>query len=483
MVMKHAFEDLSVIERLALASAKKSDPRAARFCAFPRGFTWGVATSAYQIEGAAAEDGRGPSVWDTFSHRSGTIAMGHNGDQSTDHYHRFKEDVALMKELGIGAYRFSVSWSRIFPAGPDKLNPKGLDFYSQLVDALRSAGIEPWMTLFHWDLPQWAEDRYRGWESIECAKVFADYAAEMAEQLGDRLAGVFTMNEFMCFLDKGYTAGNEVFAPGKNVSRKVLNQSRHHAIYAHGLAARAVRQLSPSAVRVGLAENIPGVVPVLENAQDIAAAKEAMRELSGMYLTPILEGHYHPAYLEDQGSDAPVYTDEQMKVISTPLDFVGLNLYAPIYVRHDASAPRGWSIVPCDENYPRMNLPWLLMGPSVLYWAPQLASQNWNPPAIYITENGCASVDHPTESGEVWDLGRVMYLQQYLMYLHRAITEGCPVKGYFLWSLIDNFEWARGYTQRFGIYHVDFETFQRTPKLSARFYSDLIRRNALGGTL
>jgi beta-glucosidase len=198
-----------------------------------------------------------------------------------------------------------------------------------------------------------------------------------------------------------------------------------------------------------------------------------------MYLTPILEGRYHPAYLQDQAADAPMFTDEQMKVISTPLDFVGLNLYAPTYVRHDASSPRGWSAVRCDESYPRMQLPWLLLGPSILYWAPRLVSEIWNVPAIYIAENGCASVDHPAEDGVVYDVGRVMYLQQHLMHLHRAAAEGYPVKGYFLWSLLDNFEWACGFTRRFGITHVDFETLERTPKLSAKFYADLVRHNAL----
>jgi len=261
----------------------------------------------------------------------------------------------------------------------------------------------------------------------------------------------------------------------------VLNQARHHAIYAHGLAVRAVRQISASQLRVGLAENAAGVVPVLETAQHITAARAAMRELSGMYLTPILEGRYHPAYLEAQGADAPTFTDEEMKIISTPLDFVGLNLYAPTYVRDDPAAPGGWSIVRCDESYPRMQMPWLLLGPSILYWGPRLACENWNVPAIYVTENGCACPDAVNEAGEVWDLARVMYLREHLMHMHRALAEGYPVNGYFLWSLLDNFEWACGYTRRFGICHVDYETLQRVPKLSAKFYAEVIHRNALGG--
>lgn len=454
------------------------------FCEFPADFLWGTATSSYQIEGAAAEDGRTPSVWDTFARRPGAVANGQTGDVATDHYHRYKHDVALMKSLGIKAYRFSVSWSRVLPDDSGRPNPKGLDFYKRLVDELRAADIEPWMTLFHWDLPQWAEDKFRGWESKQCAHAFADYASLMARALGDRLAGVFTINEFRCFLDIGYTKSeHEHFAPGKVVPTKVLNQARHHAVFAHGLAAQAVRAASPAPIRVGLAENIPNVVPLLETPQHIGAAREALRELTGMYLTPILEGSYHPAYLAQEGADAPVFTEEEMRVIATPLDFIGLNLYAPAYVRHDPDSPRGWSLVSCDETYPRMHMPWLFVGPSILYWAPRLVSEVWRVPAVYVTENGCAAADQPVNGNdEVLDTGRVMYLQEHLIHAHRAVAEGYPLKGYFLWSLIDNFEWAWGYTRRFGICYVNYETLERTPKLSARFYADVIRRNAVGGT-
>jgi beta-glucosidase len=452
------------------------------FCEFPRDFVWGAATASYQVEGAAREDGRTPSVWDTFSRRPGAVAMDHTGDRSTDHYHLYKQDVALMRELGLKAYRFSVSWSRIFPDDSRNPNPKGIDFYKRLVDELLGAGIQPWMTLFHWDLPQWCEDKYRGWESIDCAKDFADYAGYLARQLGDRVAGIMTINEFMCFLDKAYIASDEPFAPGKLTSRKVLNQAKHHAVYGHGLAAQAIRgACRAKPPPVGLAENIPNIVPLLETPDDHAAARDALREMTGMYLTPIMEGRYHPAYLQKEGADAPTFTDEQMKVISTKLDFVGLNLYAPTYVRHDPLAPRGWSIIPCEEHYPKMHMYWLNIGPSITYWAPRLVSELWNVPAIYITENGCAYPDKLNPAGEVLDSARVMYLQQHLIHAHRAVAEGYPLKGYFLWSLLDNFEWACGYTKRFGITYVNYETLQRTPKLSARFYADVIRRNAVGG--
>ena len=454
------------------------------FCPFPDGFLWGAATAAYQVEGAARDDGRGASVWDTFCRRPGATAMDHTGDVATDHYHRYKQDVALMKELGLKAYRFSVSWPRVFPDDSGKPNYKGLDFYKRLVDELLAAGIRPWMTLFHWDLPQWAEDQFRGWESKQCAHAFADYAATVAKHLGDRVAGVMTINEFMCFLDKGYGHNSEPFAPGKVVPKRVLNQARHHAVYGHGLAAQAVRASSPPGSEpppVGLAENIPNVVPLLETAQDIAAARTALREMTGMFLTPILEGAYHPAYLEKEGPDAPVFTEAEMRAIATPLDFVGLNLYAPTYVRHDAASPRGWSVVPNPDHYPRMHMPWLYIGPSVLYWGPRLVSELWKVPAVYVTENGCAVPDRPNERNEILDTDRVMYLQQHLVHLHRAAAEGYPVRGYFLWSLMDNFEWAFGYTRRFGIHYVNYQTLERTPKLSARFYADVIRRNAVGG--
>ena len=452
------------------------------FCEFPKDFLWGTATAAYQVEGAAHDDGRGDSVWDVFCRRSGSIAQDQSGDVACDHYHRYKGDVALMRELGVKGYRFSVSWPRIFPSNNHDVNAKGLDFYDRLVDELLKADIQPWMTLFHWDLPQWCEDQYRGWESRQCAIDFADYASVVAKRLGDRVKGVFTINEFFCFLDKGYTASAEQFAPGKITSRKVLNQARHHAVLGHGMAVQAVRAAAGSkSPQCGLAENAPGMVPILETPEHIKAARDALRDQTGQYLVPILEGHYHPYYLEKEGENAPQFTDADLRVMATPLDFVGLNLYAPHYVRHDPSAPRGWSTVPLDEAYPRMYMPWLALGPSILFWSPRFLAELWKVPAVYITENGCANPDRPTASGDIDDVARMMYLQQHLIHAHRAVSEGYPLKGYFLWSLMDNFEWAMGYTRRFGICYTNYQTFQRTPKLSAKFYSDVIRRNAVGG--
>jgi len=333
------------------------------YCQFPENFLWGAATAAYQVEDAASEEGRGPSVWDTFCRRPGAIAMDHNGDRSTEHYHRYKEDVALMKALGLKAYRFSVSWSRIFPEGTGNPNPAGLDFYERLVDELLSASIQPWMTLFHWDLPHALEDRFNGWESRECSHAYAEYAAYVVGRLHDRVSGIFTMNEFMCFLDKGYGRTEELFAPGKHATRRVLNQARHHAVYGHGLAVQAIRAICGDRVPVGLAENCDACVPVRETPEDIHAAKQALREKAGMFLTPIMEGAYHPAYLEQEGADAPAFTEAEMDAISTPLDFAGFNLYSPTYIRSTPETSRGWVELPCDENYPRLGMPWLCIGP------------------------------------------------------------------------------------------------------------------------
>lgn len=451
------------------------------YCEFPENFLWGAATAAYQVEGGARADGRGESVWDVFCRRPGAIAEDHTGDRSTDHYHRYRDDVALMKDLGLHAYRFSVSWSRVFPEGTGAVNAKGVDFYERLVDELLAAGIQPWMTLFHWDLPQSLEERYGGWESRDCAKAFADYADFMARRLGDRVKGIFTFNEFFCFLDRGYGHTGDAFAPGKRVPLRTLNQARHNTLYAHGLAVQAVRAACARAPLVGLAENAPSCVPLLETAEHIAAARTALRDKAGPFLTPILEGAYDGHYLKAAGADAPVFTDEEMKVISTPLDFVGVNLYAPAVIRHDPEAPRGWSEVAFNKDYPHMLAPWIKFGPQVLYWVPRLINELWKPKAIYITENGCADGDRLNERGEVLDLGRTMYLQQHMAQVHRAISDGVPVDGYFLWSLLDNFEWTSGYTERFGLIHVNYETLARTPKLSAQFYREVIRRNALGG--
>jgi len=444
---------------------------------FPAGFLWGSATASYQVEGAVKEDGRAPSVWDTFAHTPGKTVNGATGDVADDHYHRYKDDVALMKALGVKTYRFSIAWPRVFPNGDGPPNPKGLDFYNRLVDELLASGIQPFATLYHWDLPQSLQDRVGGWASRDTAKAFADYAGHVAAALTDRVKHIFTINEFGAFVELGY--GNGVHAPGLKLPKAQFLQLRHHAVLGHGLSVQAIRAAARPGTRVGIAENMTICAPVIENAEHIAAAERATRELNAQYMTVIQEGKYTDAYLAAAGADAPKFTAEDLKVISSPLDFIGINIYTAIYVRADSASPLGFAVVPHPASAPHMLSPWLLVAPEALYWGPRHVAQIWKAKEIYITENGCSSSDVPAADGTVYDTDRVMYLRNYLTQLQRATAEGVPVKGYFLWSLLDNFEWADGYTNRFGLHYVDYESQKRTPKLSARFYQDVIAKNAV----
>jgi beta-glucosidase len=443
---------------------------------FPAGFLWGTATASYQVEGAVKEDGRGPSIWDTFSHTPGKTVNDATGDQADDHFHRYKEDVQLMKALGVRGYRFSIAWPRVFPQGNGQPNPKGLDFYDKLVDELLANGIEPFATLYHWDLPQALQDRVGGWESRETSEAFAGYAGYVAGRLTDRVKHIFTVNELGAFVDLGYSIG--VHAPGLKLPPGRFNQTRHHAVLGHGLAVQAIRAKAKPGTKVGLAENMTICAPVIESAEHIAAASRATRELNAQYMTVILEGRYTDAYLARAGADAPKFTPADLATIASPLDFVGVNIYTPRYVRADAS-PLGFSVVPHPKSFPHMASPWLFVGPEALYWGPRHLADIWKVKEIYITENGCSSSDVPAADGRVYDTDRVMYLRNYMTQLQRATSEGVPVRGYFLWSLMDNFEWADGYTNRFGLHHVDFATQKRTPKLSAAFYREVISRNVV----
>ena len=454
---------------------------------FPEGFRWGVATSAYQIEGAWDEDGKGPSIWDTYTHQPGHILDGSTGDVANDHYHRYREDVALMKSLGATAYRFSISWPRIFPDGTGQPNEKGIDFYSRLVDELLGAGIEPFATLFHWDLPQPLQDK-GGWQSRDTAPAFAAYAGYTAERLSDRVKSFFTLNEPRTFIDMGYErmapipgAGpiSEAMAPGLQLPRGELDQARHHALLAHGMAVQAIRARAAAGTRCGPADNLDVPVPLIETEDNIQAARSAVREMNAPYLTLMLEGRYTDIYLAGQGKDAPRFTDEELSTISSPVDFLGINVYGPTtYVVADEGTP-GYRPVPFSPSHPRMHSAWQPVGPEALYWAPKLVQSVWNPAEMYVTENGCAADDHMADDGRIYDTDRVMYVRDNLTHLQRATAEGAPVMGYFLWSLMDNFEWSVGYQHRFGIVYVDFETQQRTPKMSAELFREMSRRNAV----
>ncbi len=443
---------------------------------FPKGFLWGTATASYQVEGAVNEDGRGPSIWDTFSHTPGKVVNNATGDVADDHYHRYKEDVQLMKSLGVKVYRFSIAWSRVFPQGSGTPNPKGLDFYNRLVDELLANGIQPFATLYHWDLPQALQDHGGGWESRDTSKAFGDYAGYVAERLSDRVKHFFTINEFGAFVELGYRIG--IHAPGLKLPPGRFNQTRHHAVLGHGLAVQAIRAKAKPGTKVGLAENLTICVPVIETPPHVEASARATRELNAQYMTVIQEGKYTDAYLASAGANAPKFTPEDLKIISSPLDFVGINVYTPLYVRADGSR-LGFTVVQHPASFPHMASPWLFVGPEALYWGPRHVAKLWGAREIYITENGCSSSDIPAADGTVYDTDRVMYLRSYLTQLQRATADGVPVRGYFLWSLMDNFEWGDGYTNRFGLHYVDYQTQKRTPKLSASFYREVIARNAV----
>ena len=454
---------------------------------FPDGFLWGVATAAYQIEGSPDADGKGKSIWDVYAHTPGTMKNGDTGDVANDHYRRYKEDVAVMKDLGATAYRFSISWPRIFPQGGGEPNPKGLDFYSRLVDELKTAGIEPFPTLYHWDLPQALQDK-GGWQSRDTAQAFADYAGYVAKGLGDRVKHFFTLNEFQTFVDMGHKGVDLVvqgkpvhihLAPGLRLGPGPLAQVAHHAVLAHGLGVQAIRAGGQAGIEVGPAEVLFMAVPVIDTPEHVKAAETATRELNARFLNVMLTGRYTDAYLEGLGKDAPKFTDEDMRAIASPLDFVGVNIYVVRMYVMASSEPPGYVEVPMSVSHPKMFSSWHTFSPEALYWGPRLLTSLYQPKSIYITENGCAASDAPGPDGQVYDEDRVMYLRNVMTQLQRATAERALVKGNFVWSAMDNLEWTSGYGTRFGLVYVDFKSQKRTPKLSAGWYREAARRNAV----
>jgi beta-glucosidase len=471
-------------------------PAAEAVLRFPDGFLWGTATAAYQIEGAVAEGGRTPSIWDTFAHTPGATKGGDNGDVAVDHYHRFREDVALMAELGLTAYRFSVAWPRITPqVGPERLGPvnaEGLAFYSDLVDALLANGISPAVTLYHWDLPQALEDA-GGWTARATAERFGEYAEVVAAALGDRVPLFTTLNEPWCSAYLGYASG--VHAPGRSDGTAALT-AVHHLNLAHGLAAAAIRRVAPSA-QVAVALNLAWVRPETTSAADAEAARRVDGLQNRVFLDPMLHGRY-PA---DVQADTASVTDwgfvlpGDLEVIAAPLDALGLNYYTPTSVRHwtrerpkesadghGDTAASPW-VAADDVEFPRRPGPYTDMGWTVdprglTELLLRLADECPGLPLL-VTENGAAFSDAVGPDGRVADPDRIEYLRAHLAAVHAAITAGAPVTGYYLWSLMDNFEWAWGYSKRFGIVHVDYATQQRTPKSSARYYADVIGKNAV----
>ncbi|HZB51931.1 MAG TPA: GH1 family beta-glucosidase [Mycobacteriales bacterium] len=425
---------------------------------FPPGFVFGTATAAYQIEGAAAEDGRGPSVWDTFSHTPGTVRDGDTGDVACDSYHRYAEDVALLAGLGARAYRFSISWSRVQPTGRGEVNRAGLDYYSRLVDSLRAAGITPAATLFHWDLPQALQDA-GGWLVRATAERFAEYAAVVAGALGDRMGLWITLNEPVVHTFNGHVEGSH--APGLRLGFDALTVA-HHQLLGHGLAVPALR--AASAVPVGITNNYSPTEPATPADADAATGVDVL--YNRLFTDPVLLGRY-PV-------EVPGAADADVAAIAAPVDFLGVNYYFPQQVRVDPAAPLGFTAVPAPGE-PRTAFDWPVVPDGLRRTLVDLRSAYGDAlPPVHVTENGMAHDDVVGPDGTVDDPARVSYLDGHLRAVRAAIDSGVDVRGYFCWSLLDNFEWAEGFSKRFGLVHVDFATLARTPKTSYGWYRDLI---------
>ncbi|WP_345984266.1 GH1 family beta-glucosidase [Streptomyces sp. DSS69] len=437
----------------------------------PADFTWGVATASYQIEGAVAEDGRSPSIWDTFSHTPGKIDGGDTGDVACDHYHRVPEDIGLIKQVGAGAYRFSVAWPRVVPGGDGPVNKAGLDFYDRLVDGLLEVGVTPFATLYHWDLPQVLQDR-GGWTVRETAEHFAAYAAQVVDRLGDRVKDWATLNEPLCSAWIGHLEGR--MAPGLTDLTAAVRAS-YHLHLGHGLAVRAIRAASSDA-RVGIVNNLSPIVPASTSEADLAAARRADGHINRWWLDPVLGRGYPQDMVETYGVELPVRPGD-LETIAAPLDWLGLNYYFRQIVTADPSgqAP-GFTQVPvADGRHTYMD--WEVYADGLEQLLLRL-TEEYGVERIYVTENGSAYQDTVAADGSVHDPERVRYLEEHLAACARAVAKGAPLAGYFAWSLLDNFEWAYGYDKRFGLVHVDYATQRRTVKSSGRRYAALIREHA-----
>ncbi len=450
--------------------------RAVNKLRFPENFVWGVATAAPQIEGAGQEDGKSESVWDRYARQPGTIHNNDNLDVACQHYHHYKEDIALMRSLGVRNYRLSIAWPRILPGGDGAVNQKGVDFYNRLFDTMLENEITPWVTMYHWDMPQVLEDRFGGWRDRKVVDAFANYAQTIVKAYGDRVKNWITLNEISCFTYYAYGTG--VKAPGLKLSEGIVNQTYHHALLSHGEAVRAVREFGGAGARVGLTDNALVGVPVSETEEDIAAAQDYFIEANCRTFDPIYRGHYHPDYLQRAGANAPRFEADDFALISQPTDYLGMNLYSGLFVRAAQNGAK-YEVLDFPPSYPQADNTWQKIMPQVLYWGPRLAAEIYGAQAIYITENGCGYNDAPPVNGEVHDLHRRDLIRNYLGELHRAIGDGVPVKGYFLWSFMDNFEWDEGYARRFGMVYCDYKTLKRTPKLSARWYTKVMESNCL----
>ncbi len=432
--------------------------------AFPTSFLWGAATASYQIEGAARADGRGESVWDRFCSTPGNVRNGDTGDVACDFYHRYRDDIALMRELGLDAFRFSISWPRVLSEGRGQVNQAGLDFYDRVVDELLAHDIEPFVTLFHWDTPQAIEDA-GGWPMRATAEAFVDYAELVAERLGDRVRFWTTHNEPAVVAWNGYAHGEH--APGRNNLRDAI-ATAHHLLLSHGWATEVIRRAVADA-QVGITLNLFHVYPETDSPEDEAAAWQVDGEGNRWFLDPVFRGSYPPDLLERNEIVASFVEDGDLETIAAPLDFLGINNYHRAIVSAGPEGPQG--IHNPAAQYTDMG--WEVYPDGLNRLLVRVAA-DYAPPAIYVTENGAAFPDVRTHDGRVRDPERTDYIASYLEAVSRAIADGAPVKGYFVWSLLDNFEWAYGYSKRFGIVYVDYPTLERVPKDSFYWYRDFI---------
>jgi beta-glucosidase len=446
---------------------------------FPEKFSWGAATAAYQIEGAAREDGKGESVWDIHCRKPGAIFQGQNGDVACDHYHRWPEDVALMQKIGLKAYRLSISWPRVLPEGTGCANAKGLEFYDRLIDGLLAVGITPWITLFHWDYPYELFCR-GGWLNRDSIDWFADYARVVVDRLSDRVTNWMTFNEPQMFLALGHVAG--VHAPGMKYADAEALRACHHAFCAHGKGVQAMRAAARQSLKIGFAPAAFVKIPQSGSPEAVELAREAMFAVTNRghfnnawYMDPVLLGRYPEDGLEQFRDVPPPIQSGDMELMHQPLDWLGANIYGGVTV-----LPRTGNSGDYPEKVELPGHPMTMMGwhtvPESLYWGPRFLAERYKLPVV-ITENGMSGHDWVSPDGAVHDPYRIEFTRQYLDALSRAARDGVDVRGYFHWSLMDNFEWAEGYKQRFGLIHVDYATQKRTLKDSAYWYSNIIKTN------
>ena len=440
-------------------------------------FAWGVASSAYQIEGTDANDGRGKCIWDTFTENGAPGTKGQNAQVTCDYMHRYKEDIALMKELGIKAYRFSVSWPRIIPNGVGEVNQKAIEMYRDMIQEMIQNDIKPYLTMYHWELPQAMEDK-GGWVNPDIVEAFGEYAKVVAENFSDLVEFFFTINEPQCFIGLGYVIG--VHAPGKKLSKKETFAASVNALKAHGLAVKKLREHAKQPIKIGYAPTCTIPIPATDAPADIEAARKVFFSMSdtadnwawnvAWFADPVMLGKFPEQGMNLFKEYVPEITEDDIKLISQPIDFLGLNIYNGYYIKEGANGePEG---VAMQDGYPETAVNWPVQ-PECLYWGVRFCYERYGLP-IYITENGMACHDAVSLDGKVHDPNRQDFLDRYLSALQQASDEGVDLRGYFLWTFLDNFEWDQGYHGRFGLVHVDFKTQQRIPKDSAYWYKEVI---------